>query len=138
MDRGMKRFKQIQILIVFYTACAAVFANNGLPDPTRPANFFVKTESVFVEQVAQPGQKLPWTVSAIRISPTDRTAIVNGKLVRVGDVVSSATVEQINPLSVVIDDDEQRLNVKLFQNQDIKTFKKDADLSNGIKSDNDK
>ena len=138
MDRGMKRFKQIQILIVFCAASAAVFANTALPDPTRPANFFVKTESVFVEQVAQPGQKLPWTVSAIRISPTDRTAIVNGKLVRVGDVVSSAKVEQINPLSVVIDDDERRLNVRLFQNQNIKTFKKDADLNNGIKSDNDK
>lgn len=101
----------------------SVSGNNGLPDPTRPANYIVKdTESVFIE-VIDTKEKISWRVSAIRISTDDRTAIVNGKLVRIGDEISSGIISEINPLSVIVDYEDQKLIVRLFSHQVNKIYK---------------
>ncbi len=110
-------------LILLLAISEAVYAYNGLPDPTRPANYILESVPVFVEQIPEPGQKLSWQVSAIRISSNDRSAIVNGKLVRVGDKVSLGTVLEINPTSVVVDHKQQKLIVRLFNNQVDKKYK---------------
>ena len=100
-----------------------VSGNAELPDPTRPATFIVEdSEPVFIEEIDVKG-KINWKLSAIRISTEDRTAIVNGKLVRVGDEIGPAKVLEINSLSVVIDHEDRKLIVRLFNNKVIKDYK---------------
>jgi hypothetical protein len=113
------------IYLCFILTAIPLFAgaNIELPDPTRPANFIVEdTEPVFIE-VVDTNEKVSWRVSAIRISADDRSAIVNGKLVRVGDEISSAKIAEINPLFVVVDYEDQKLIVRLFINQVKKEYK---------------
>ena len=94
-----------------------------LPDPTRPATYVVKNiEPVFFEEI-NVKQSINWKLSAIRISDNDRTAILNGKLVRAGDDIGPAKVLEINPLSVVIDHEERKLIVRLFNTKVIKDYK---------------
>ncbi|NOG60204.1 MAG: hypothetical protein HND53_06855 [Proteobacteria bacterium] len=100
-------------------------ANAELSDPTRPATYFEESiEPIYVEEFdSGTKEKISWKLSAIRISDNDRTAIVNGKLVRVGDEVESAKVLEINPLSVLIDHEERKLIVRLFNIKVIKDYK---------------
>lgn len=81
-----------------------------LPDPTRPADFFSRSAI----QEAQPQELINWHLTAIRISTTHRSAIVNGKLVKVGDEIGSATVLEITSKSVVLDTDRKRLEINLI------------------------
>jgi hypothetical protein len=112
-------------LILFVMIPAFSTANAELPDPTRPATYLVENiEPIYVEEY-QPElqEKINWRLSAIRISESDRSAIVNGKLVREGDDVESGKILEINPLSVVIDHKKQKLIVRLFNTKVIKDYK---------------
>ena len=102
-----------------------VIANTELPDPTRPANFIVEDIKPVLIEVFEiyAKEKINWRVTAIRISKDDRSAIVNGKLVRVGDAISSATIAKINPLSVVVEYEDRKLIVRLFNNLVNKKYK---------------
>lgn len=106
---------RLYILMVCMTAyLTSVSANNDLPDPTKPADYYAPLqEEVYVEEVTE-GKKISWRVSVIRISDSDRSAIVNGELVRIGDQVNSSEVLEINPLSVVLNYNDQKLKVRLF------------------------
>ncbi len=106
--------------IVLFAISASAYAVSELPDPTQPAYWLQQSRPVFVEQVQTPGRKIEWRVSAIRISPDDRTAIVNGKLVRVGDTVSTAVVREIQHASVVIEEDQKQLILRLFTTSSVK------------------
>lgn len=112
MSYLVKLLKRCFYLIFFIPVCAV--AMNDLPDPTRPADWLVQTEPVFVEQIQIPGKKIEWRLTAIRIAKNDRSAILNGKLVRVGDMVNSATVIEIQPRAVIVDHEEKKLIVKLL------------------------
>jgi hypothetical protein len=102
---------------------AMVLANTELPDPTRPATYIVEDiEPVFFDEI-DVKEKINWKLSAIRISSEDRTAILNGKLVRAGDDIGPAKVLEINPLSIVIDHDERKLIVRLYNTSVIKDYK---------------
>ena len=111
---------------LFYIMCLLpmmVIAKAELPDPTRPATFIVEDrEPVFFEEI-NVKEKINWKLSAIRISTEDRTAIVNGKLVRVGDDVGPAKVLEINPISIVIDHEDRKLIVRLFNYSVKKDYK---------------
>lgn len=102
-----------------------VSANAELPDPTRPATYKTKAdEPIYVEDFESGiKEKTNWILSAIRISEKDKTAIVNGKLVRVGDAIEQGKVLEIKPQSVVIDHEDKKLIVRLFNNQVIKDYK---------------
>jgi hypothetical protein len=102
-----------------------VSGNAGLPDPTRPANYMIEdTEPVYVEAFdVNTREKVSWRLSAVRISENDKTAIVNGKLVRVGDDIDQAKVLDITLNSVVINHEDHKLIVRLFNNQVIKDYK---------------
>jgi hypothetical protein len=119
--------KQINRLYLLLFALVPLFvsSNTELPDPTRPANYMVKnTEPVYIEELVTDAKKKPnWKLTAIRISDSDKTAIMNGELVRVGDEVASAKVLEIKPVSVVIDHDDRKLIVRLFKDQVVKDYK---------------
>jgi MSHA biogenesis protein MshK len=129
MDRGLSNmgvYKTILILLCLYSANS--IATSELPDPTRPPSFIDRIEEpVFYEEV-DVKQVYKWKVSVIRISADDRSAIVNGKLVREGDTVGPAKLLEITPLSVVLDHEERRLIVRLYNNQVIKNYKSNADV----------
>ena len=100
-----------------------VLANAELLDPTRPATYIVENiEPVFFDEIDDK-EKINWKLSAIRISSEDRTSILNGKLVRAGDDIGPAKVLDINPLSIVIDHDERKLIVRLYNTSVIKDYK---------------
>jgi len=113
------------ILIKFLLFSAFVSANAELPDPTRPANYLVETdEPVFVEVFSEKTkEQISWTLSAVRISDKDKTAIVNGKLVRVGDEINQAKVLEIQSQSILIDHENKKLIVRLFNDHVIKNYK---------------
>ena len=85
-----------------------------LPDPTRPADYNVAPAVIEVEQL--PEALIDWKVSAIRITGQDRSAIVNGKIMRVGDEIGPARILVINPDAVVLDYQQKQVNVRLFGN----------------------
>ena len=98
-------------------------AKAELSDPTRPATFVTENiEPVYFEEI-NVNEKINWKLSAIRISDKDRTAILNGKLVRAGDDIGPAKVLEIKPLSVVIDHEDRRLIVRLYNTKVIKDYK---------------
>jgi len=80
-----------------------------LPDPTRPATF--QTATVIQDL---PAELIDWTVTAIRISERDRSAIVNGRIVRTGEMIGPARILEIQSTQVVLDYDNRRVAVKLF------------------------
>lgn len=102
-----------------------VYANTELPDPTRPANFIVETdEPVLVEVFSESSkEQITWSLSAVRISDNDKTAIINGKLVREGDEINQAKVLEIKSKSVLIDHENNKLLVRLFNDYVIKNYK---------------
>ncbi|MEM6998853.1 MAG: hypothetical protein AAF419_03325 [Pseudomonadota bacterium] len=117
-----KTIYKIWLIVIGFLACSASLLANNLPDPTKPADYRVALpEPVYVEQVTE-GKDISWRVSAIRISSSDRTAIVNGELVRIGDEINASEVLEINPLSVVINHNDQKLIVRLLSS----TVKKQA------------
>jgi hypothetical protein len=119
--RNMNVTKHL-FLIVFLSPMM-VLAYAELPDPTRPATYIVENiEPVYFEEV-DVKEKINWKLTAIRISSEDRTAIVNGKLVRVGDKIRSAIITEINQLSVIINHEDRKLIVRLFNNQVKKDYK---------------
>jgi len=110
-------------ILIFFPV--SVLANAELPDPTRPANFFVESgEPVYVEVFNESKkEQLSWTLSAVRVSERDKTAILNGKLVRVGDEINQAKVMEIKARSVVINHADKKLIVRLFNDTVIKNYK---------------
>lgn len=98
-------------------------ANTELSDPTRPARYIAENlEPVFFEEI-NVKEKIDWQLSAIRISNKDKTAILNNSLVRVGDDVGPAKVLEINPLSVVIEHEDKKLIVRLYNTVVMKDYK---------------
>lgn len=110
------------MLIIFVVPIIAL-ANAELPDPTRPATYFVDDAEPILYEEIDTKDKVNWKLSAIRISEDDRTAILNGKLIRAGDAVGPGKVIKINPLSIVIDHEDQKLIVRLFNTEVIKNYK---------------
>lgn len=119
---SMMNLTQYIILIVCLSPMMTL-AKAELPDPTRPATYMVENlEPVFFEEI-ETKESINWKLSAIRISDSDKSAILNGKLVRAGDAIGSAKVVEINPLSIVIDHEERKVIVRLFNTKVIKSYK---------------
>lgn len=85
-------------------------ADAGLPDPTRPADF----STVSSIQQVMPKPRAEFNLNAIRISAVDRSAMINGRLVRVGDDVGTAKVIAINTVDVVLDYERKLITVPLY------------------------
>jgi len=61
-----------------------------LPDPTRPA------------AVGESADVRPRGLTSIRITARQRTAVINGRTVTVGDTVSGGVVQDIRPDEILI------------------------------------
>ncbi|MHB8424982.1 MAG: hypothetical protein ACYDB9_07495 [Gammaproteobacteria bacterium] len=83
----------------FATALLTLAAMAGhagpLPDPTRPD---------YLNHAARAAAVAPgWQVTSIIISPSRRLANINGRMVKPGDRVDGATVLQIMPYAVKLE-----------------------------------
>ena len=92
---------------------------SNLPDPTRPANYSASFSSAPVVARERPD----FRVRAIRISEQDRSAIINGMLVRVGDEVGTAKVSEIKNQEVVLDYERKQVRIPLYARNVDKQFK---------------
>ncbi len=61
-----------------------------------------------------------WKLTAIRISGADKTAIVNNRLVRVGEMIGSANVIDIEAEGVKLDYNNKQLLIRLYSETNIK------------------
>ena len=113
------RITHYLMLLVLGSGQVAVADISGLPDPTRPANYSVSFSAAPV--IAR--ERAEFNVRAIRISEQDRSAIVNGMLVRVGDEVGSAKVSEIKNQEVVLDYERKQVRVPLYASNVDKKFK---------------
>jgi hypothetical protein len=86
-----------------------------LPDPTRPVGY---NEMLVVAET--PGELVEWKVTAIRISGAERTAIVNNRLVRAGEIIGQAKVLEINADGVTLNHNNQSLKIRLYSETSIK------------------
>lgn len=87
----------------------------SMPDPTMPAGY--SGGQLVREELPQ--ELMKWDVRAIRLSDSGRIAVVNGRLVRIGDEIDSATVIDITAGTVVLEYDRKQLVLRLMP-KDIK------------------
>ena len=83
----------------------------AMDDPTRPPGYPLATAR---------GKSMTapvWNVSAIRIASKQKTAVVNGRTVAVGNRVNGATVIDIEPSEVKFKKADKEFSVRLFANR---------------------
>ncbi len=115
--------RALYILCLFTLAPGPLFAVAGLPDPTRPADY--SDAPVMLELYELPKELVEWKVTAIRISENERSAIVNGRLVRTGDVIGPARIVEINPVNVILDYEDKQVIVRLYSDVVLKKMRKE-------------
>ena len=120
MHKRFTGFMSIMVLISSSSVVAQV-----LPDPTRPADY---QTNMVVQDLPQ--ELMDWKVTVIRISETDRSALVNGKLVRVGDVIGRAKILEIQSLQVILGYANRQVAVRLIS-EEIKRTKSGSDVPMG-------
>jgi len=104
--------RHISLVLFAIMLPASLQAIAQLPDPTRPADYQSAPKIVYEEEL--PKELIDWVVTAIRITGDERTAILNGQLVRAGDVIGPATVVEIQPVSVILDYQQNTVVVRLY------------------------
>lgn len=88
-------------------------AEQELPDPTKPFGFDIEPELI-IQQPTDRQKNVTWQLTGIRIAKSDRSAILNGRVVRVGDSVNGARVLEIEPAWVVIEHEKKRIRLELL------------------------
>ncbi len=78
-----------------------------LPDPMRPPQTGARTAP------APMGEPQDWKLHMIRISPDQRLAVINGRIVKPGDEVSGARVLSVGTNSVQLRKGAKRFSVAL-------------------------
>ena len=78
-----------------------------LPDPMRPPQVGSGTAP------ARAGEPQDWKLHMIRISPDQRLAVINGRIVKPGDEVSGARVMSVGTNSVQLRKGANRFSVAL-------------------------
>jgi MSHA biogenesis protein MshK len=97
---GARQFRQLSGAVIA-AVCAAMISVHiaraqTLVDPTLPPDMPAMTPGVPV------ARSLMANVQTIKISPNGPVALVNGRLVRVGDSIGEARVERITETEVVL------------------------------------
>lgn len=109
---GKRRYWGLAAGLLLAPGASGTAAWAELRDPTRPAGYGV---SAALETVAPEQQ---WWLTLIKIDGNRRSAVVNGRLVRKGDVVDGATVVEIRPSRVVLSWRGQRIDADFGLTQD--------------------
>jgi hypothetical protein len=95
-------------LFALYVVSACATAGEQLLDPTQPPR--THTAAIARQTITEPQH---FSVTAIRIAPGGRSAIVNDRLVRVGDRVGDAAVVEIKSGAVILDYLSEQVQIDL-------------------------
>jgi MSHA biogenesis protein MshK len=98
----------LRTMTILVSLGTAGVAGAELPDPTRPYDYAATVE------VQQGTAAADWRLTGIRIRGEDRTAIINGRVVRAGDDLDGAKVVEIGHGQVVLDQDRKRVVLRLL------------------------
>ncbi len=82
----------------------------ALTDPTKPVDYL--PASALAQPL--PDELVDWRLTAVRIGKDDRSAVLNGKVVRAGDAVGRAKVLEIKSGTVVVELDRRQVEVRLY------------------------
>lgn len=96
------------IVLALLTFCASVWALN---DPTQPYNYMKAPEFVEIEI---PEESTEWKLNGIMIDGVNKSAILNGKRIREGEMIGNARVLTINKTSIVLEEGDRHLVVRLL------------------------
>lgn len=113
MSDMYRLFKNMMLILLVMTANAV--KAEVLPDPTRPPDY---QDTVFMQDLPQ--EMIDWRVTAIRLSDMDRTAIINGIIVREGETVGTAKVIEIQPIHVILEYNGRKAAVRLFSDMAVR------------------
>jgi len=80
----------------------------ALSDPMRPPHF-----EPHVAEPTPPAEPVTWALTMVKYSQTRRSALLNGRTVREGDVVEGARVSAIERDAVVLVRDGEKIRVEL-------------------------
>ena len=103
-------FNKITLLFVLSVLFFTPITHAQLDDPTRPPGY----------RLVLPGGKkaaattIRFSLSSVRISSTRRTAVINDRMVEVGDKVNGAKVLAIYPSSVKLKKQNKVFTVRLL------------------------
>lgn len=105
----MCRFRQFTVFL----ALTLLVSNVVWADPTKPEYLLPATDNQTANSVPSVVASAP-VLSYIQIGQ-QRSAVINGQLLKVGDQIANYRVQQIDARQVVLQQGEQRLVLKLFQ-----------------------
>ena len=113
----------LTLSMLYYSALFALLLPVNatiLQDPTRPPN----AVSAYMKPATKPVSQ--WNLSSTLISNGRRNAIINGKLVSVGQTIKKAKIIAIRPNEVWLLHKKKKIRIKMLP-QEIKDFSKSAD-----------
>jgi hypothetical protein len=91
-------------------------AANTTTDPTRPYLY----DNMQAIQNVTAEENPVWHLSGIKINQGKKTAILNGQLIREGDMLGMTRIMEIRPTEVILLHEQQQIAIKLLI-QSIKT-----------------
>ena len=110
-------------LILWMLTLVIMPSKASMNDPTRPPAFNVTT-------VTKKAVDPRWVLSSTLVSREHRNAVINNRVVSLGDVVSGARVVEIEPMRVVLNRNGQQIVLMLLE-KNIKQPAKSLDLREG-------
>lgn len=121
---------QYKINMVFIGILSSLnFQVMAATDPTRPYDYAEKPEIIEVEI---PEESTDWQLNGVRIYGDSRSAILNGTMIREGESIGNARVLEIKPTSVVLEQGDKHLVVRMLELK-IKQPARNADKQNNGK-----
>ena len=104
-------FSAHRVLAIAAMLISANASAQSLPDPTRPPSYLpAPASNETTETITAASHRL----SAIRIGAGGNTAVIDGRVVRIGDRVGEAVVRVINADGVTIEDQLGRRKLSLI------------------------
>ena len=69
------------------------------------------------EDAAEPVQRVTYRLQGVKMGGSHRSAVINGQMVSVGEVVDGATVVSIESDAAVVQSGEDPITLKLLRNE---------------------
>ncbi|MDA3868515.1 MAG: hypothetical protein PF589_00895 [Gammaproteobacteria bacterium] len=105
-----KPIKKFTLLACTYAlACTANAYATGMGDPLRPPEYQSKADVASAVAIAKP----QWHVNEILFSGARRIAVINDRVVAIGDHINGAKVVDIKPERVVLQYKNSFINARL-------------------------
>jgi hypothetical protein len=104
------------LLVVCVAAVTSVAGAQAIGDPTRPTSL---SEPV-AQQAAVAVQGPRWRLQSTLVADSRRLAVINGRTVAQGARVEGARLLEVRPDGVTLEEDGQRIDLRLPGTQDPK------------------